>query len=116
MVWLQVELGFLFIATACMGCKVDSFLVKYFGLPLSNKRILMVVWHLVIDSVQKGLSLWKGPLLSVAGRLTLMKSTLASIPFLLYVFILYAIVGAKFFEKSYEAFSLEWEGVRKLYG
>ena len=53
---------------------------KYLGFPLLSGRIRKEDFHYVLDSLQKKLSGWKSCLLNRAGRVTLAKSVLSSIP------------------------------------
>ena len=61
-------------------CQFSQLPLQYLGLPLrlSVKRIL--VWQPLIQKIKKKLSLWKGRVLSQAGHLSLIKSTLCTMP------------------------------------
>lgn len=69
-------------ASGFLGCKVQTLPLKYLGLPLCNKKLFVSDWNPVVERVHRRLALCKGPLLSSTGRLTLVKSTLSSIPLL----------------------------------
>ncbi|XP_050211903.1 uncharacterized protein LOC126662059 [Mercurialis annua] len=67
-------------ASELVGCYVEKFPIKYLGLPLAIRRIPVSAWDPVIQRFKSKLSLWKGNLLSPAGRLVLLKSVLYSLP------------------------------------
>ena len=62
------------------GIKATKELGKYLGMPLLQKRINKDTFGEVLTRVSSWLAGWKGKTLSFAGRLTLMRSVLASIP------------------------------------
>ena len=61
----------------CLHCKCP---VKYLGLPLGNSMKRASAWKPVVDKIQNRLNTWKARILSRAGRLTLIKSVLNSLP------------------------------------
>ena len=63
-----------------LGCKVGSPPSCYLGLPLGATFKSPHVWDVVEERFQKRLTLWKRQYLSKGGRLTLVKSTLSSLP------------------------------------
>lgn len=63
-----------------LGCKIGVLLSTYLGLPLGAAFKSKEVWKPVIDRISSRLGSWKSTIPSKEGRLTLMKSTLASIP------------------------------------
>lgn len=67
-------------ASEMLGCKVEKLPLKYLGLPLSNRRLKVADWDFLIQCIQRRLSLWQGPLLSLVGRLVLIKATISSLP------------------------------------
>ena len=62
------------------GIKATKELGKYLGMPLLQKRINKDTFGEVLTRVSSRLAGWKGKTLSFAGRLTLTRSVLASIP------------------------------------
>ncbi|XP_057851799.1 uncharacterized protein LOC131061986 [Cryptomeria japonica] len=62
-----------------LGCQVGSLPASYLGLPLCHDP-LDTFWGALVDKFHKKLSSWKGALLSQAGKVQLLKSTLQSIP------------------------------------
>ena len=63
-----------------LGCKVGSLPSTYLGLPLGAPHKSVVVWDGVEERMRKRLALWKRQFISKGGRLTLIRSTLASMP------------------------------------
>jgi hypothetical protein len=61
------------------SCGIDSFPLKYLGIPMTHRRLRNNEWHCVIDSFEKRLATWKGKLLSSGGRLVLIISVLSSL-------------------------------------
>lgn len=80
LVGLRVYDLFLSVVSSFLGYKVEALPIKYLGLPLCTRKSTVREWNPVIERVHGHLALWKGPLLSSAGRLVLIKSTLSSIP------------------------------------
>ncbi|KAG7534372.1 Endonuclease/exonuclease/phosphatase superfamily [Arabidopsis thaliana x Arabidopsis arenosa] len=62
------------------GIKATCDLGKYLGMPVLHKRINKDTFGEVVERVSSRLAGWKGRLLSLAGRITLTKSVLSSIP------------------------------------
>lgn len=71
--WLQK-------AAECLLCKVGSLPFTYLGLPIGGCTSRLSTWDPIIDRMNKKLALWKGKLLSLGGRLTLIKASLSSLP------------------------------------
>ncbi|RVW79808.1 LINE-1 retrotransposable element ORF2 protein [Vitis vinifera] len=63
-----------------IGCKVGQLPTVYLGLPLGAPNRASSVWDGVEEKMRRKLALWKRNFLSKGGRITLIKSTLASIP------------------------------------
>ncbi|XP_076945693.1 uncharacterized protein LOC143616874 [Bidens hawaiensis] len=72
---------------ALFNCKLGSLPFTYLGLPVGANMKRILSWKLVIDKFQAKLSAWKANTLSFAGRLTLLKAVLGSLP--TYFFSLY---------------------------
>lgn len=58
----------------------STFPIKYLGLPLTYKRLRRVDYQPLLEKVGGRLAGWQGRLLTPAGRTTLVKSVLTSIP------------------------------------
>lgn len=68
-------------------CSHDSLPFFYLGLPVGRHMRKEASWNGVIDSFVKRLTSWKSRLLSIGGRLTLVKAVLWSLP-VFYLFLL----------------------------
>ncbi|RVX17243.1 putative ribonuclease H protein [Vitis vinifera] len=79
-----------------LGCKIGSLPTSYLGLPLGAPYKSTRVWDVVKERFRKRLSLWKRQYLSKGGRLTLLKSTLSSLPtYFLFLFVITKRVCAR---------------------
>ena len=54
--------------------------MMYLGMPLGASFKATVVWNPIIEKMERCLAGWQNLYLSKGGRLTLLKSTLASLP------------------------------------
>ena len=63
-----------------LGCKVGGLPSRYLGLPLGAPFKSEVVWDCVEERFRKRLAMWKRQYISKGGRLTLIRSTLSSLP------------------------------------
>ena len=70
---------------AKLGCKVRSLPSSYLGLLLGASFKSVAAWEGVEERFQKRLTLWKRQNISKGGRITLIRSTLASLPHLFHV-------------------------------
>ena len=61
------------------GCAAGNLPFIYLGLPVGSKMNRISHWQGFVDRFQTKLSSWKASLLSIGGRLTLIKSILGSI-------------------------------------
>ncbi|XP_021991187.1 uncharacterized protein LOC110887939 [Helianthus annuus] len=74
---------------ADIGCKAEQFPFKYLGLPVGANMNRISNWNSVVDMFEARLSLWKASVLSIGGRVTLIKSVLQSLP--IYYFSLFKV-------------------------
>ena len=63
-----------------IGCRVGQLPAVYLGLPLGASNKAISVWDEVEEKVRRRLAVWKCQYISKGGRITLIKSTLSSIP------------------------------------
>ena len=68
------------LLAAELGCKVVSLPSTYLGLPFGASHKSVMVWDGVEERMRKKLALWKRQFISKGGRITLIRSTLASMP------------------------------------
>ena len=61
-------------------CRIGSFPKSYLGLPLGASFKASSVWNPILEKVERHVAGWKKLYLSKGGRLTLLKSTLSSLP------------------------------------
>ncbi|CAL5353932.1 unnamed protein product [Camellia sinensis] len=61
-------------------CLCQKLPLKYLGLPFGANPRRLKSWQPIVDKVRSKLALWKRKLLSFAGRLTLIKFVLDSLP------------------------------------
>ncbi|GKF29167.1 hypothetical protein Tco_0095509 [Tanacetum coccineum] len=64
---------------ATIGCEATTLPFVYLGVPVGENMTRVEAWKDVIDKFKSRLSKWKVKILSVGGRLTLLKSVLGSI-------------------------------------
>ncbi|MFS8003872.1 putative reverse transcriptase domain, fatty acid desaturase domain, acyl-CoA desaturase [Helianthus anomalus] len=63
-----------------VGCKSSQIPFVYLGLPVGANMNRIANWRPVFDIFESRLSLWKAAVLSIGGRVTLIKSVLGSLP------------------------------------
>ena len=63
-----------------LGCNIGSFATSNLGLPLGAKHKVLGVWDSIEERYWKRLTAWKTQYISKGGRITLIHSTLSSLP------------------------------------
>ena len=63
-----------------LGCRTEHLPTTYLGLPLGAAHESVAIWDSIEEKMHKRLALWKRNFISKDGRITLIKSTLASLP------------------------------------
>ena len=63
-----------------IGCGVSQFPMKYLGVPVGCSMTRCTNWNTVVKKFSSKLCSWKARLLSVGGRLSLIKSVLGNLP------------------------------------
>jgi len=59
---------------------------KYLGMPIGGNPRKKVFWNPVVEKIRSRLSRWKGRLLSMAGRICLIKSVISALPLFYFSF------------------------------
>ncbi|RVW58883.1 hypothetical protein CK203_104241 [Vitis vinifera] len=63
-----------------LGCKVGGIPSSYLGMPLGAAFNSLAVWDGVEERFRRRLAMWKRQYISKGGRLTLIRSTMSSMP------------------------------------
>ena len=63
-----------------LGCWIGSLPMTYLGMPLGASHKSPTIWNPILEKIECKLAGWKKIYLSKGGRLTLLKSTLSSLP------------------------------------
>jgi hypothetical protein len=63
-----------------IGGRITTLPMKYLGLPLGARYKSKEIWNPILEKMERRLAEWKRLYLSKGGRLTLIKSTLSSLP------------------------------------
>jgi hypothetical protein len=65
----------------CLGCKLTHLPIIYLGIPFHYKNLTTEQWNFLIENFEKKkLQEWKGKLLSIGGRVTLLNSVISIVP------------------------------------
>ena len=88
------EVGNIDALAAILPCRVGSLPMKHLGMPLGTPYKTASVWNLILERMEKKLLGWKRLYLSKGGKLTLLKSTLSSLPtYYLSLFVIPVVVA-----------------------
>lgn len=77
---INVDECWLRAASESLLCKTGTLPFTYLGLPIGGNSSRICTWDPILDRMKKKLANWKGSLLSIGGRLTLLKASLSSLP------------------------------------
>ena len=77
---LVCEVHNLDVLVGLLGCRHSSLPLKYFGLPLGAKFKELSIWNPILEKMEQRPVRWKRLYLSKGGKVTLVKSTLSSLP------------------------------------
>ena len=65
---------------AILGCRQSSLPITYLGLLLGAKFKDREIWNPILEKMERKLASWKRLYLSKGGKVTLLKSTLSTLP------------------------------------
>ncbi|XP_065619630.1 uncharacterized protein LOC136063338 [Quercus suber] len=68
------------VLVGMLGCRQSSLPLRYLGLPLGAKFKELSIWNPILEKIERRLARWKRLYLSKGGKVTLIKSTLSSLP------------------------------------
>ena len=68
------------VLVGLLGCKQSSLTLKYLGLSLGAKFKELSIWNPILEKMKRRLAVWKRLNLSKGGKVTLIKSSLSSLP------------------------------------
>ena len=74
------EVNNLVALASILQCRVGSLPMKYLEMPLGTSFKTASIWNPILEKMEKKLLGWKHLYLSKGGRLTLLRSTLSSLP------------------------------------
>ena len=74
------------IFSNCLNCGRMRLPFTYLGITIGGNHRKVEFWNLIIHKIQLRLSMWKGRLLSVAGRICLIKFVLNTLPLFYFSF------------------------------
>lgn len=77
------------MAASSLCCKIGEIPFTYLVLPIGGNASRIQLWDPIISKISKRLASWKGRMLSIGWRITLIKSSLSSLP--LYYMSIYPI-------------------------
>ena len=74
------EVNNVYVLAEILGCRVGALPMTYLGMPLGASHKSPSIWNPILEKIHRKLAGWKKLYLSKGGRLTLLKSTLSSLP------------------------------------
>ena len=82
--WRSIRIGWevfnVHVLAEFLGCRIGSLPMTYLGMPLGASHKSPTIWNPILEKIERKLAGWKKMYLSKGGRLTLLKSTLSSLP------------------------------------
>uniref|UniRef100_A0A2N9GAG5 Reverse transcriptase domain-containing protein n=1 Tax=Fagus sylvatica TaxID=28930 RepID=A0A2N9GAG5_FAGSY len=74
------NVGNLAVLADILCCQIGQLPLNYLGMPLGSSFKALSIWNPIIEKMERRLAGWQRLYLSKGGRLTLLKSTLSSLP------------------------------------
>jgi hypothetical protein len=83
---INVEDSFMRAASNFLSCNIDSIPFRFLGIPVGANPRRCATWSPILNSIKSKLSSWRGRMLSIGGRVTLINSVLSSLPLYFFSF------------------------------
>jgi len=74
------------VFSRCLNCRQMSLPFKYLGMTIGGNSRKTEFWNPIILKIRSRLSRWKGRMLSLAGRICLIKSVISALPLFYFSF------------------------------
>lgn len=97
------------------NCQIGTFPIKYLGVPVSPSRLHIADWLPLIEKTNKKLDIWKGGAMSIAGRKTLIDSSLSNAPIYQMSIYLLPKTIVNMMDKTRRSFFWQGGGTKKKY-
>jgi len=68
------------VFSKCLNCRQMELPFKYLGMIISSNPRRFEFWNSIVDKIKSRLSRWRGKMLSMAGRIRLIKSVISALP------------------------------------
>jgi hypothetical protein len=91
------------------GCGQGQFPIRYFGIPIHYRRLILAEWKSVEETLQKRLSSWKGKLLFLGERLVLINSVLTNM--VVYMISFFILPKGILHKLDYYRSRFFWQGI-----
>ena len=75
------------VYSKCLNCRQIELPFKYLGITIGGNPRRITFWNSIVDKIKSRLSSWKGRLLSMAGRICLIKSVITTLPLFYFSFV-----------------------------
>jgi len=75
------------VYSKCLNCRKIEIPFKYLGMMVGGNPRKSAFWNPVVDIIRARLSRWKGRMLSMAGRICLIKSVVNAIPLFYFLYL-----------------------------
>lgn len=103
------------IYVGIFNCQIGSFPIKYLGAPVSPNRLHLSDWLPLLEKTAKKLNVWKGGTMSIAGRSTMICSSLNNAPmYQMSIYLLQKTI-VKTLDKTRRTFFWQGGGTKKKY-